>query len=81
VPSRASTRRSGTSRARPTTHRSTNSSVVPSTLEHADGTSSLPSDPGLGVTIDEALVRERSEVDVEWHDTDWRHDDGSVAEW
>ncbi|WP_276302184.1 galactonate dehydratase [Halorussus lipolyticus] len=40
----------------------------------------LPDAPGLGVEIDEEVVRERA-GEVNWHNPVWRHDDGSVAEW
>jgi galactonate dehydratase len=53
----------------------------PSVFEYEDGYVDLPDDPGLGIEIDEAVVRERAEQDVDWHNPVWRHDDGSVAEW
>jgi galactonate dehydratase len=52
----------------------------PSVFEYDDGYVSLPEGPGLGVEIDEEVVRERA-GDVDWHSPVWRHDDGSVAEW
>ncbi|WP_394739428.1 galactonate dehydratase [Natronococcus roseus] len=52
----------------------------PSVFEYRDGYVSLPDGPGLGVEIDEDVVRERA-GDVDWHNPVWRHDDGSVAEW
>ena len=53
----------------------------PSVFEYEDGYVDIPSDPGLGIDIDEGVVRERAEQDVDWHNPVWRHDDGSVAEW
>jgi galactonate dehydratase len=52
----------------------------PGVFEYQDGYVDLPDGPGLGVEIDEAVVRERA-GDVNWHNPVWRHEDGSVAEW
>lgn len=52
----------------------------PSVFEYEEGYVSLPEQPGLGIEIDESVVRERA-GDVDWHNPVWRHDDGSVAEW
>lgn len=51
---------------------------VPLTQNH--GQLPVPSGPGLGVTVNEAMVRER---DAPWelHDPNWRHADGRLAEW
>ncbi|SNZ15902.1 galactonate dehydratase [Natronoarchaeum philippinense] len=53
----------------------------PGVFEYDDGYVDLPTEPGLGVEIDEAVVRERAEQEVDWHNPVWTHDDGSVAEW
>ncbi len=53
----------------------------PTVFEYDDGYVSLPTEPGLGIDIDEDVVRERATQDVDWHNPVWRHDDGSVAEW
>ncbi|MGB9958757.1 galactonate dehydratase [Haloferax sp. Atlit-6N] len=53
----------------------------PSVFDYDDGYVDLPDGPGLGVDIDIDYVRERAEIDVDWHNPVWRHDDGSVAEW
>jgi galactonate dehydratase len=37
--------------------------------------------PGLGVEIDEKVVREISKKGHAWRSPVWRHDDGSLAEW
>jgi galactonate dehydratase len=37
--------------------------------------------PGLGVTVDEAAVREADRRPHAWRNPVWRHDDGSLAEW
>jgi galactonate dehydratase len=53
----------------------------PSVFDYDDGYVDIPEDPGLGVEIDQEYVREQSEIDHNWHNPVWRHDDGSVAEW
>ncbi|POG54324.1 galactonate dehydratase [Haloferax marisrubri] len=53
----------------------------PSVFDYDDGYVDLPDGPGLGVDIDIDYVRERAEIDVDWHNPVWRHDDGGVAEW
>ncbi|MFB6081525.1 MAG: galactonate dehydratase [Halanaeroarchaeum sp.] len=53
----------------------------PSVFDYEDGSIALPDGPGLGIAIDEDVVRERSEEDVDWHNPVWYHDDGRVAEW
>ncbi|PSQ07176.1 galactonate dehydratase [Halobacteriales archaeon QS_6_71_20] len=53
----------------------------PSVFDYEDGYVGIPDDPGLGIDVDESHVREQSELDVDWHNPVWRHDDGSVAEW
>lgn len=50
-----------------------------SKLSPTEGFLHIPTDPGLGISIDEERVRNAEEVD--WHNPVWRHDDGSVAEW
>jgi len=37
--------------------------------------------PGLGVDIDEGVVKEMTKIAVNWKNPVWRHDDGSLAEW
>jgi galactonate dehydratase len=46
-----------------------------------DGYVDLPDGPGLGIEIDESVVRDRAGTAGDWHNPVWRHDDGSVAEW
>jgi galactonate dehydratase len=46
-----------------------------------DGYVDLPDGAGLGVEIDESVVRDRAGSAEDWHNPVWRHDDGSVAEW
>lgn len=45
-----------------------------------DGFVAAPDEPGLGIEVDEAYVREQDQR-VEWHNPIWHHEDGSVAEW
>jgi len=52
----------------------------PSVFEYHNGYVELPTDPGLGIDIDERRVRELTD-EVDWHNPVWRHEDGSVAEW
>jgi galactonate dehydratase len=37
--------------------------------------------PGLGVEVDEERVVHASRHAPDWHNPEWRHADGSVAEW
>ncbi len=41
--------------------------------------------PGLGISINEAMVRERSQLhvahDPAWKNPVWRGDDGSLRDW
>ncbi|MDA0349239.1 MAG: galactonate dehydratase [Verrucomicrobia bacterium] len=46
-----------------------------------DGYLSLPKLPGLGIDIDEEAVIENDKEGFAWKPRDWRHEDGSVAEW
>ncbi len=67
-------------------HYNTDSDVTdyladPSLFEYEDGYIELPEQPGLGISIDEATVRERAEQSVDWHNPVWTHPDGSIAEW
>jgi galactonate dehydratase len=46
-----------------------------------DGFAGIPDGPGLGVEVDEAELRERSQSDAGFRFPVWRHEDGSVARW
>ena len=50
-------------------------------LSPADGYLPIPEKPGLGVTIDEAAVREAAREPHRWRNPVWRQKDGSFAEW
>ena len=53
----------------------------PDVLTPVDGFLPVPQKPGLGVTIDEAAVREADKDRHRWRNPIWRHEDGSFAEW
>ena len=46
-----------------------------------DGYLDIPDAPGLGIEVNEAVVRERAKSPHNWQPPLWRHQDGSVAEW
>ena len=50
-------------------------------LTPKDGYLAIPTDPGLGVDIDEDVVRELHKDRHRWRNPVWRHADGSFAEW
>jgi galactonate dehydratase len=50
-------------------------------LSPVDGFLPIPEGPGLGVTIDEAAVREADKDRHRWRNPVWRLTDGSFAEW
>lgn len=50
-------------------------------FEFTDGLLVIPEGPGLGVDVNEDFVREQSEKSHQWRAPQWRHTDGSVAEW
>ena len=53
----------------------------PEALTPVEGYLPIPEEPGLGVTIDEAAVREVHKDRHRWRNPIWRHKDGSFAEW
>lgn len=46
-----------------------------------NGWMDLPTKPGLGVVVNEALVQEENQNPHRWRNPVWHHADGSVAEW
>jgi galactonate dehydratase len=52
-----------------------------SVFSYQEGYVQIPSMPGLGITINEPLVREKAKLGHNWKNPVWRHGDGSVAEW
>ena len=53
----------------------------PDIFEYEDGKVNIPSLPGLGVEVNEELVREKAKENTNWHNPVWRHEDGTIAEW
>ncbi|HET9811905.1 MAG TPA: galactonate dehydratase [Sphingomicrobium sp.] len=50
-------------------------------LTPMDGYLTIPTDPGLGIEIDEDVVRESNKDRHRWRNPVWRLADGSFAEW
>lgn len=50
-------------------------------LTPADGYLAIPTGPGLGIGIDETLVRAADRDRHRWRNPVWRNSDGSFAEW
>ena len=46
-----------------------------------DGYVDVPTKPGLGLEIDEDLVKEVSAEGLHWTNPKWRNYDGTMAEW
>lgn len=55
--------------------------VDPAPFAFVDGHINRLDAPGLGITVDEAAVREADATGHAWRNPVWRHDDGSFAEW
>lgn len=53
----------------------------PGVFNYADGYVGLLTAPGLGIEINEELVREKAAKGHDWHNPVWRTEDGCVAEW
>jgi len=53
----------------------------PEIFDVADGMVKAPTGPGLGVEINEELVREASLTAPAWRNPAWRGVDGAVREW
>lgn len=53
----------------------------PEVLTVREGRIPVPRGPGLGVTIDEARVRDAARVPHRWRNPVWRGSDGSLREW
>jgi len=53
----------------------------PEVLTAAEGYLPIPREPGLGVSVDEAAVREADKDRHRWRNPVWRLNDGSFAEW
>jgi galactonate dehydratase len=55
--------------------------VDPGVFAYEDGYVTLPSRPGLGIEVNEEVVREAAKIGHRWHNPVWRLDDGAIAEW
>ena len=55
--------------------------VDPSIFKYTDGYVGIPQGPGLGIEINEKIVREAATIGHSWKNPVWRNKDGSVAEW
>lgn len=55
--------------------------VDPTVFQPAEGHVAMPTGPGLGIEIDEDLVKERASIGHSWKNPIWRNKDGTVAEW
>ncbi|TWP50688.1 galactonate dehydratase [Lentzea tibetensis] len=55
--------------------------VDASVFRFTDGFVGRPTGPGLGIEVDEAVVRRAAEVGHAWRSPVWRHEDGGFAEW
>lgn len=50
-------------------------------FKYKNGYAEIPSSPGLGIEIDEELVRSKSKEAHNWKNPVWRNKDGTIAEW
>jgi galactonate dehydratase len=55
--------------------------VDPEPFQFVDGHIARFDKPGLGITVDEAAVREAARTPHAWRSPVWHHRDGSFAEW
>jgi galactonate dehydratase len=55
--------------------------VDPMVFGYENGYVRLPTEPGLGITINEDVVREAAQRGHNWRNPVWRRDDNSIAEW
>jgi galactonate dehydratase len=53
----------------------------PQAITPVDGFLAIPTGPGLGIDIDETMVRAANLKPHRWRGPIWRHADGSYAEW
>ncbi|PIE65746.1 MAG: galactonate dehydratase [Desulfobacterales bacterium] len=55
--------------------------VDPEVFTSENGYIGIPAAPGLGIEIDEEVVKKRAETGHRWRNPVWRHEDGSISEW
>ena len=53
----------------------------PNVFAYKDGFVAIPQGPGLGIEVDEDVVKRRAAIGHRWRNPIWRHQDGSFAEW
>ena len=54
---------------------------TPDVFAFEDGFVDRPTEPGLGIEVDEDTVRAQAETGHDWKNPIWRADDGSLTEW
>ncbi len=52
-----------------------------SVFKYENGFVNIPSEPGLGISINEDKVIEMAKIGHNWKNPLWFHEDGSIAEW
>ena len=50
-------------------------------FRYEEGFVEIPKGPGLGIEVNEEVVRKMAAEGHDWHNPIWRHKDGSIAEW
>ena len=55
--------------------------VNPDVFDYKAGYVNILDGPGLGIEINEEVVREKAQIGHNWRNPVWRHEDGSIAEW
>ncbi|KZE45215.1 galactonate dehydratase [Rossellomorea marisflavi] len=50
-------------------------------FRYENGFVEIPQGPGLGIEVNEEVVRKMAAEGHDWHNPIWRHKDGSIAEW
>ena len=53
----------------------------PALFEYENGYIKLLKGPGLGVSINEEVVRQKTDENMNWKNPVWRLEDGTIAEW
>ena len=50
-------------------------------FHYKDGFVDIPTEPGLGIKLNEELIEEVSQQKLNWTNPSWKHYDGTIAEW
>lgn len=50
-------------------------------FHYKDGFVNIPTEPGLGIKLNEDLIEEVSQEKLEWTNPSWKNYDGTIAEW